>query len=280
MRLTSFEANGRATYGFVANGNVREASDSFRSHYPDLRAVIAAGAYSELEADDGGEEWSADEIVFLPTIPNPRKIICVGVNYRPHAEEMGREQPDYPVLFVRFPESLVGHSQSLTKPRVSERYDYEGEFAVVIGKACRHVRPADAFGVIAGYTCFMDGSVRDWQRHTSQFTAGKNFTGSGAMGPELVTVDEVADLQSLGLRTLVNDEVMQSGRLDELIFGVPELIGYCSTFAELLPGDVIATGTPGGVGVARNPPVFLGPGDRVQVEIDQIGRLDNVVIEE
>ena len=280
MRLTSFEVGGRATYGIVENGGIREAGDQLRERLPDLRAVIAAAALDALAADDSGNGYGTDEIVFLPPIPNPRKIICVGVNYRPHAEEMGREKPDHPVLFVRFPESLVGHGQPLTRPKVSDRFDYEGEFAVVIGKACRHVRPADAFDVIAGYTCFMDGSVRDWQRHTSQFTAGKNFAGSGAMGPHVVTPDEVTDLRDLRLRTFVNDEVMQTGCLDELIFGVAELIGYCSTFAELLPGDVIATGTPGGVGVAREPPVFLGPGDRVRVEIDEIGSLDNDVVDE
>ena len=182
------------------------------------------------------------------------KILCVGVNYRPHIEEMGREIPDYPVVFVRFPGSQVGHGQAVIRPVASEKFDFEGELAIVIGKSARHVKRADGLDYIAGYCCFMDGSVRDWQKHTMQFTPGKNFAKSGSMGPWLVTRDEIPDPKSLALTTRVNGVLMQEGQVADLIFDIPALIEYCSTFTELLPGDVIATGTPGGVGAARTPP--------------------------
>jgi len=208
-----------------------------------------------------------------------RKILCVGVNYRPHIEEMGREIPEYPVVFVRFPGSLVGDGEALLRPRVSEQFDFEGELAVVIGKPARHVSKDDAYDYIGGYCCFMDGSVRDWQRHTGQFTAGKNFERSGAIGP-VVPASDVQDPSALQLTTRVNGKVMQEGRIADLVFAIPTLVEYCSTFAELQPGDVIATGTPGGVGAARKPPVWLRDGDSVEVEIPGLGVLRNPVEDE
>ena len=208
-----------------------------------------------------------------------RKILCVGVNYRPHIEEMGREVPDYPVVFTRFPSSLVGDGEILVRPRASEKYDFEGELAIVIGKAARHVSRERAYDYVAGYCCFMDGSVRDWQNHTHQFTPGKNFERSGAIGP-MVAAAEITDPTVLTLTTRVNDQVMQEGRVADLVFDIPRLVEYCSTFTELLPGDVIATGTPGGVGAARKPPVWLQNGDVVEVEIGGIGVLRNEVRDE
>jgi 2-keto-4-pentenoate hydratase/2-oxohepta-3-ene-1,7-dioic acid hydratase in catechol pathway len=208
-----------------------------------------------------------------------RKILCVGVNYRPHIEEMGREVPDYPVVFTRFPSSLVGDGEDLLRPRVSKQYDFEGELAVVIGKPARHVQREQALDCVAGYCCFMDGSVRDWQRHTTQFTPGKNFERSGAIGP-LVAAAEIPDPSVLELTTRVNGNVMQQGRVADLVFDIPTLIAYCSTFTELQAGDVIATGTPGGVGAARTPPVWLRSGDVVEVEISGIGVLRNPVRDE
>jgi 2-keto-4-pentenoate hydratase/2-oxohepta-3-ene-1,7-dioic acid hydratase in catechol pathway len=208
-----------------------------------------------------------------------RKILCVGVNYRPHIEEMGREVPDYPVVFTRFPSSLVGDGEDLVRPRVSEKYDFEGELAVVIGRPARHVRRERAFDYVAGYCCFMDGSVRDWQRHTMQFTPGKNFERSGAIGP-MVAAADIPDPRALDLTTRVNGEVMQRGRIEDLVFDIPTLIAYCTTFTELRPGDVIATGTPGGVGAARTPPVWLKRGDVVEVEISRLGVLRNPVRDE
>jgi 2-keto-4-pentenoate hydratase/2-oxohepta-3-ene-1,7-dioic acid hydratase in catechol pathway len=208
-----------------------------------------------------------------------RKILCVGVNYGPHIEEMGREVPDYPVVFTRFPSSLVGNGEDLVRPQVSEQYDFEGELAVVIGRSARYVQRADALDYVAGYCCFMDGSVRDWQRHTTQFTPGKNFEQSGAIGP-MVAAADIPDPSELELTTRLNGDVMQQGRVAELVFDIPTLIAYCSTFTALQPGDVIATGTPGGVGAARTPPVWLKSGDVVEVEISQIGVLRNPVRDE
>ncbi|NCF13859.1 MAG: 5-carboxymethyl-2-hydroxymuconate isomerase [Gammaproteobacteria bacterium] len=207
------------------------------------------------------------------------KILCVGVNYRPHIEEMGREIPDYPVVFTRFASSLVGPDEAVIRPQASEQFDFEGELAFVIGRKARHVPRDNAFDYVAGYCCFLDGSVRDWQRHTGQFTAGKNFDRSGAIGP-MVTAANVPDPKALELTTRVNGEVMQQGSVADLVFDIPTLIEYCSTFTELQPGDIIATGTPGGVGAARTPPVWLRDGDLVEVDISGIGVLRNPVQDE
>ena len=280
MRLASFVANGNLTYGLLDGDKLCEPGNDFRSRHPDLRSVLAAGAMSKLNADSRGACHDVDSVRFVALIPNPDKVLCVGVNYRPHIEEMGREVPEHPVVFVRFGGSQAGHGESIVRPRVSEQLDFEGELAVVIGKQARHVSPADAFSYVAGYCCFMDGTVRDWQQHTQQFTAGKNFDRSGSMGPWLVTTDELPDPGGLTLSTRVNGETMQQGRVADLLFDIPALISYCSTFAQLLPGDVIATGTPGGVGAARTPQVWLRAGDSVEVDIPGVGLLVNPVRDE
>jgi 2-keto-4-pentenoate hydratase/2-oxohepta-3-ene-1,7-dioic acid hydratase in catechol pathway len=280
MKVASFRTDHRRTYGIAADAEVFEAAPDWREQYPDLRSVLGSGALADLAEHCVGNGVPVDAVEFLPPIPNPDKILCVGVNYRPHVEEMGRELPDRPVVFVRFAGSMTGHGQPLIRPRVSEQFDFEGELAVVIGRPARHVRAADADDVIAGYACFMDGSVRDWQRHTAQFTAGKNFEQSGALGPVLTTRDEVTHLGRIRLETRVNGEIMQQGCIGDLIFDVPALIEYCSTFTRLVPGDVIATGTPGGVGAARKPPVWLRAGDDVEVEIGGVGCLRNPVRDE
>ena len=277
MKIASFEIDGRRTYGVVDGDVIVEASIGFREQYPDLRAVLAADALAELAVDANGESIDVASIDYMPTIPNPDKVICVGVNYRPHLEEMGHTPPDHPVIFVRFAGSQAGHGQPIVSSRATERYDFEGELGVVIGRPARYVNRDAAFDYIAGYTCFMDGTARDWQKHTTQFTPGKNFHRSGAMGPNLVSRDEVPDVTNLALQTRINGVVMQEGRLNELIFDIPYLIEYLSTFTELLPGDVIATGTPGGVGAARTPPVWLADGDEVAVDISGIGVLVNQV---
>jgi 2-keto-4-pentenoate hydratase/2-oxohepta-3-ene-1,7-dioic acid hydratase in catechol pathway len=280
MKLASFEIQGRQTYGIKEGNLLREPGDEFRSRFPDLRSVLAGNAVAQLGFDDSREKHEQEKVSFLPLIPNPDKIICVGVNYRPHIQEMGREVPDYPVVFVRFPGSQTGHGQPVIRPKVSTHFDFEGELAIVIGKPARHVPREEAFGYIAGYCCFMDGSVRDWQKHTMQFTAGKNFEQSGSMGPWLVTRDEIPAPAVLNLTTRVNGEVMQQGAVADLVFDIPALIEYCSTFTELLPGDVIATGTPGGVGAARKPPQWLKEGDQVEVDIPGVGFLSNPVKDE
>ncbi len=277
MKVASFTFDGRDSYGVKTENGIVEASSGFRARYPDLRAVLAADALAELAGDADGESIDVASIDYLPTIPNPDKVICVGINYRPHLEEMGRTPPDHPVIFVRFAGSQTGHQQPIVRSRATEQFDFEGELGVVIGRAARHVSRDAAFEYIAGYTCFMDGTARDWQKHTTQFTPGKNFHSSGAMGPTLVSRDEVPDVANLALQTRVNGAVMQEGRVSELIFDIPYLIEYLSTFTELLPGDVIATGTPGGVGAARTPPVWLADGDEVAVDISGIGVLVNQV---
>lgn len=279
MKLASFRLRGVPSFGVITNDGVAVATTEFQTRFADLRAVLDADAADEL-LDNTGELVSASELEFLPPVTNPDKILCVGVNYRPHIEEMGREVPDYPVVFVRFPGSLVGHEQPVLRPRVSEQFDFEGELAVVIGKRARSVSRQEALDHVAGYCCFMDGSVRDWQRHTMQFTAGKNFDKSGAAGPFIVTANEIPDPSVLQLTTRVNGRVMQSGRLAELVFDIPALLEYCSTFTELLPGDVIATGTPGGVGAARTPPAWLKSGDELEVDIPGVGVLRSPVWDE
>jgi len=280
MKAASFLIGGRASYGICRDALVFEAGTALRGRHPDLRSLLAAGELQDLETCCGGPGVAAEDVEFLPLIPNPDKILCVGVNYRPHVAEMGRELPRWPVVFVRFPGSMTGHGQALIRPRVSEQFDFEGELAVVIGRPARHVSRGDADACIAGYTCLMDGSVRDWQGHTTQFTPGKNFRHSGALGPFLTTRDEAGYPEQLVLETRVNGAIMQQGRIADLIFGIPSLIEYCSTFTELLPGDVIATGTPGGVGAARKPPVWLRAGDRVEVDIGAVGCLSNPVRDE
>lgn len=280
MRCVSYEIDGRHGYGLMDGNAVFAVRSGFAARYPDLRAAVRGGALAELGASVESVSLPTDEIDFLPAIPEPGKILCIGVNYRPHVEEMGRDIPEYPVVFVRFPASLVGHGQPLIRPRVSSSYDYEGEVAVVIGKTARYVPRDRAWDYVAGLCPFLDGSVRDYQRHSGQFTPGKNFPASGAMGPALVTLDETGDPEVLGLETRVNGEVLQRGNLSELIFDVPRLIEYCSTFTRLEPGDVIATGTPGGVGAARQPPRWLTPGDTVEVDLGAAGCLRNQVVGE
>jgi 2-keto-4-pentenoate hydratase/2-oxohepta-3-ene-1,7-dioic acid hydratase in catechol pathway len=220
------------------------------------------------------------DLQLLPVIPRPGKILCVGLNYRAHVLETGREPPEFPLLFTRFAESQVGHGTPLVRPRASTRFDYEGELAVVIGRSARHVDRSRALDHVAGFACFNDGSIRDWQRHSSHFTAGKNFVGSGAFGPWLVTRDEIPDPAALHLRTRVNGVEVQSAPVSDLVFDVPTLIEYVTTFTRLEPGDVLVTGTPSGVGAYREPRLWLHAGDVVEVEIDGVGVLRNAVIDE
>ncbi len=281
MRFSSFRINDVPAYGTVDGGVVRSAPEDFRVRFPDLKSVIAAGAFADAaEACASGESVDADSLRFEPLIPGPGKIIGVGMNYMAHIKEMGREPPEYPALFVRFPDSLVGHRAPVIRPRASTHYDFEGELAVIIGQTARHINVERALDYVAGYACFLDGSVRDYQRHTSQYVAGKNFRHSGAFGPWLVSRDDIPDPAELNLETRINGEVMQQGCVGDLCIGVAKLIEYLSTICQLDPGDVIATGTPSGVGAARDPQRWLVPGDRIEVDIDGVGILENVVADE
>jgi 2-keto-4-pentenoate hydratase/2-oxohepta-3-ene-1,7-dioic acid hydratase in catechol pathway len=281
VRIASFGIDGRSSFGVVDGETIIDLGQAL----PDLEsldAVLDAGALVAVrEAVEGGDcPRVAFTDVQLELPVSGRRIFCIGINYSDHREEMGREKVPFPTVFVRFASSVVAHDVPIERPVVSEFLDWEGELAVVIGRRGRHISAADALSHIAGYSVLMDGSVRDWQRQTSQFTAGKNFDRSGSFGPWLVTTDEVPDPSALELTTRVNGVVMQHSTTDLLIHDVPALVEYLSAFTELQPGDVIATGTPGGVGFARTPPIWLVPGDVVEVDISSVGVLRNHVIAE
>lgn len=280
MKLASIRRKGISVWGRVEGDEIVVPDKAFLHRHPTLQSAIAADALGLLADVRESARVAVADAEFEPVITHPGRIICVGINFKAHMAEMGRGEPDYPWLFVRWPASLVGHRQSIVRPSASDNYDFEGEFAFVIGRAARHVKAADALDYVAGYTCFMDGSVRDWQNHGSQFTPGKNFMSSGSMGPWLLTADEVSDPGELNLETHLNGKLMQQAPISDLKFDVPALIEYISTFAELQPGDVISTGTPGGVGFARKPPVWLQPGDTLEVRVDRIGTLCNSVVAE
>jgi len=273
MRFISFLRPDRsASWGRLDGTTVTDLG----AHAADLKAAIAAG----LPDDATGPELALAAVTLLPVIPNPGKILCVGLNYATHVAETGREQKEHPAIFHRWADSLVADGASLIHPPETARFDYEGELAVVIGKGGRRIKAADAWEHVAGFAPFNDGSIRDWQRHNIQFTPGKTWPGTGGFGPALVTPDEVADLGSQRVQTRVNGQLAQDQPISDLIWDIPTVIAYCSTFTELAPGDVIATGTPGGVGDKRNPPLYLHPGDTVTVSIGTIGTLTNPVIAE
>ena len=281
MRFASYRINGQPTYGLVHEGSLMEPHDDFCARFPDLRSVLEAGALAQAkQAAQNGVRHSFDTVAFEPVIPHPGKILCVGANYLSHMKEMGRVVPEYPWLFVRFGDSQVGHEQPMIRPTASQKYDFEGELAVIIGREARHIAREDALDYVAGYSCFNDGTLRDFQDHGSQFTPGKNFHHSGSFGPWLVTVDEVPDPTQLTLETRLNGQTMQTAPISDLRFDIGELIEYCSTFSLLRPGDVISTGTTGGVGFARKPPVWMQPGDVIEVEISGIGVLRNRIADE
>lgn len=282
MRLISFEHGGRAGFGIATDGGVIDAQRHLSTRYQGLRSLLAADALDSLSAIAGHKpDYGYDEIRFRPVIDDPAaKFLCVGVNYMPHIREMGRERPDYPVIFVRFADSIVGHGEHIVRPQASEKFDFEGELAVIIGRRARHVSRADALDYVAGYSCFNDGSVRDFQRHGPQWTPGKNFHHSGSFGPWMITRDEQPDPRELHLSTRLNGQVVQDESVGELCFDVPRLIEYVSIWAQLQPGDVIVTGTPGGVGAGREPPLWMKAGDVVEVEISGVGELRNTVVDE
>lgn len=279
MKVVSFVRNGKSSYGVVVGEGIVDVGAKLGSKYADLAAVLKAGALAEVEAAAKGAaaDLPYQGTTLLPVVPNPGKIICVGVNYDEHRREMGREPPGHPTIFVRFPESQVAHDQPLLKPAESDKLDYEAELAVIIGKRGYKVSEDDAFSIVAGYACYNDGSVRDWQTHTGQFTPGKNFVATGGFGPWMVTADEIPDAQKLAIQSRLNGQVMQSSNTELMTFNIRKIIKYVTTFTPLEPGDVIATGTPGGVGTKRNPPVYMKDGDIIEIEIEKVGLLRNPV---
>lgn len=281
MRFATFQLQGAPSWGMIDGEEAVDLGAVLGERYPDLKSVIAADALAEAaEAAARAPRHPLSAIGWLPVLPNPDKILCVGLNYEMHRKETGRAVVENPTIFARFANSQIGHAVDLVRPRVSQELDFEGELAIIIGKPGRYITRADAFDHVAGYACYNDGSIRDFQRHTHQFTPGKNFPGTGAFGPWMMTPDELGELPSLRLQTRVNGQVVQDATFAQMIFDIPHIIEYCSSFTRLEPGDVIATGTPGGVGAKRTPPLWLKPGDIVEVEIDRLGTLRNGVAEE
>jgi 2-keto-4-pentenoate hydratase/2-oxohepta-3-ene-1,7-dioic acid hydratase in catechol pathway len=280
MKLASFTASGRASYGIVVGEGLVDLGARLGDRYPDLRAALAADALGELaRAASSKPDLALAAARLLPPIPAPDKIVCIGLNYRAHAAEAGLKVPEHPSLFLRLTNTLVPHGGALVRPSVSSDMDYEGELAVIMGRGGRHIAPTQALDHVAGYACFNDGSLRDYQRQHS-VAVGKNFVATGGFGPWLVTRDEIADPSQLTLTTRLNDTEVQRGETADMIFSVPQIISYVSAFTRLEPGDVISTGTPPGVGMARKPPLWLKPGDVVEVEISAIGVLRNSVVAE
>lgn len=274
MKLVSYMHKDRAGFGRLDGDKVTALASP---DAPDLKSALAKGL-GALPAS--GPKLALASLTLLPPIPNPDKIFCIGINYADHRAETGRSATDHPTVFTRFADTQAAHGAALVRPRASEQFDYEGELAVIIGKAGRHIAEADALSHVAGYSCYNDGSIRDWQNHTSQFTPGKNFPATGGFGPWLVTADEAGPVEAMTLTTRLNSAVVQEASCSLLIFNVPQIIAYISTFTELRPGDVISTGTPGGVGAKRVPPLWMKAGDQVAVEITGVGLLQNNVVNE
>ncbi|WP_316224843.1 MULTISPECIES: fumarylacetoacetate hydrolase family protein [unclassified Bradyrhizobium] len=281
MKFASFTIDNTPSWGLVEGDDIADLGAVLRDRFPDLKSAIAADALTEAAAAaSSAPRHPLAAIGFLPVIPNPDKILCIGLNYETHRKETGRTEVENPTVFGRFANSQTGHLTNIVRPRVSTDLDFEGELAIIIGKPGRYIAREDAWQHIAGYACYNEGSVRDFQRHTHQFTPGKNFPATGAFGPWLVTSDEIDDLGPLKLQTRLNGQIVQEATISQMIFDIPRQIEYCSSFTRLEPGDVIATGTPGGVGSRRTPPLWMKPGDIVEVEIDRIGLLCNGIADE
>ncbi len=284
MRLVSYRFKGEDSWGLVHAQGVVDHRSLPVALPPSLQGFVAQ---CELEpallarvkaAIDPARALHRSELTWLPTIARPEKIICLGVNYVDHAKEGGNKIADYPAIFMRCASSLLAHGAPLRVPRVSDKLDFEAELAVVIGKTTRFVSPEDALASVFGYTCFNDGSVRDYQRKTTQWTIGKNFEGTGAFGPELVTADELPPgCKGLRIQSRLNGHVMQDANTDDMVFDVATTISLMSECMTLVPGDVLVMGTPGGVGYARTPPVFMQAGDTIEIEIERVGLLSNPV---
>ncbi|MBN9080900.1 MAG: 5-carboxymethyl-2-hydroxymuconate isomerase [Rhizobiales bacterium 62-17] len=277
MKLATFEANGKVSYGAVVDGGIVDLGKKLS--FADLRALIAGNGFAQAKAAIAGAkpDVALNQVRLLPVIPNPDKIICVGLNYEDHVVETKRERTEDPALFVRFANSQMGHNEPMLLPPESSHLDYEGEIAVIIGKGGRRIAEKDAYGHVAGFSCYNDGSIRDLQWATTQWTTGKNFPSTGAFGPWMVTTDEVPADSVLTLITRLNGQEMQRATTQMMIHSIPRLIAFISVFTELAPGDVIVSGTPGGVGGRKKPPLFMKDGDVCEIEIDKVGVLSNPI---
>ena len=282
MKLASYMHDNAACYGSVVGDGIIDLSRRIGARYRDIRTLLADGGLGQAQKASAGQppDLKLADVRLLPVIPNPSKIFCIGLNYEDHRKESKREKTEAPAVFVRFPESQVGHEQPMLRPRESHKFDFEGEIALIIGKSGRRIAEQDAWDYVAGYSCYNDGSVRDWQHATTQWTAGKNFAGTGSFGPWMVTADEIPPGSILTLITRLNGAEMQRSTTEFLIHSIPRLISYLSTWVPLAPGDVIVSGTPGGVGARREPPVWMKPGDVVEVEVDKVGVLRNTIADD
>ena len=282
MKLASYVRENVTGYGAILGEGIVDLSRRIGATYPDLKSLLAPAGLAEARKAIEGQkpDFTLAQVRLLPPVINPGKILCIGLNYEGHLRETKREKTEDPAVFVRFPDSHVGHGTPMLRPRESVKYDYEGEIAVVIGRPGRRIAENEAWDYVGGYSCYNDGSVRDWQLATSQWTAGKNFAASGAFGPWMTTADEIAPGATLTLVTRLNGAEMQRGTTDMLIHSIPRLLAHISAWTPLATGDVIVTGTPGGVGMRREPPVFLKPGDIVEVEVERVGVLRNPIAQE
>ena len=281
MKFASYIAGGKPAFGRVTEGGMVTLSDRMRDRNITLKDALAEdGLLDELvKLGQGAEpDVSLDGLKFLPTITDPGKILCVGINYRSHAAEHGHAVAEKPNIFTKFTDCLAAHEGVMWRPKASTQLDFEGELVVVMGKGGRAIPAADALSYVAGYTCFCDGSVRDFIK--ASLITGKNFPMTSPLGPWMVTADEIPDPSELTLETRLNGQMMQHSGTDMLMHDVPALIAYCSAFTPLAPGDIIATGTPEGIGARRNPPVWLKAGDVLEVEISQIGTLRSRIVDE
>ena len=286
MKFISFVRCGKAGFGLLItrkNGQqaIVDLTNKLGSEVNSLQDAISFNKLEQAEKfTNAPADFSLSDVTLLPVIPNPNKILCIGLNYETHRAETKRPDAKYPTIFTRFADSQVAHGQPLIIPQVSERFDYEGELAIIIGLGGRYIDEADAMQHVAGYACYNDATARDWQRHTHQFTPGKTFPATGGFGPYMADAKSIGDYTKLKIQTRLNGKVMQDADLSQLIFSIPRLIAYCSSFTPLTAGDVIITGTPGGVGDRREPPVYMQAGDVVEVEISELGILSNPIMAE
>lgn len=290
MKFVSYETQGQASFGLVRDNKIIDLKARLNGSVPDLKAFIAHDGWRKIAEDalaSASGEADFDSVTLLPVIPNPEKILCVALNYGDHVAEAnahlpgGRETPKYPMMFARMADTLLGHRGDIVRPKASSDLDYEAELLVVIGKNVpRYVKQEDALQYVFGYSAMNEGSIRDYQFHSRNLTPGKNFYRTGGVGPWLVTADEIADPQALDIEFRLNGTVLQKASTSDMIFPVDKLISYISEWLPLKPGDVIASGTMGGVGFTRKPPIFMKPGDTAEVEISGIGVLTNGIVDE
>ena len=289
MRLISFDNQGRAAIGVVKSADSAEFVDLGAAGFSlstDMTGLLAASgglaaAHAAAQAAPARAVKPLAGIKYLPVVPRPPKILCLGLNYADHAKEGGHAKPEYPSFFMRAATSQVAHRQPIVRPKVSTKLDYEAELAVIIGARARHLTPANALACVAGYSCYNDGSVRDYQRKTTQWTIGKNFDATGGFGPWLVTADELpAGCAGVRIQSRLNGKVMQDANTRDFLVNVVEALCLVTECMTLEPGDVIITGTPGGVGHARTPPVWMAPGDVCDIDIEGIGMLSNPIADE